>query len=221
MVKLDCFAAFNAKLIFIVNIILFIAGLVQIGISSYFLLAGSDEFGFVSEIYQGNDTVVHSTLALGVLFVFISCWGCCGANLLSKCMLWVYAIFLFFIMMGQAMTVAALAVSLQYGDSIFADMWKELEPATISDIEASYKCCSFDGNSTDTWVDDATDYQNCTAETNYTATCWEKFEGEIRDNYEMVAKVTAIFLGCQVVIYFATHYVIQSIAEAEGEKLGV
>jgi len=218
MVELDCCGAINAKLIFIVNIILFIAGLIQIGISSYFLLAGSDEFGFVSEIYQGNDTVVHSTLALGVLFVFISWWGCCGANRLSKCMLWVYAIFLFFIMMGQAMTVAALAVSLEYGDSIFADMWKELAQETIDDIEYTYKCCSFNGNSTDTWVEDAKDYLNCTGETNYTETCWQKFESEIEDNYEMVGKVTAIFLGCQVLIYFSTHYVIQSIAEAEAEK---
>merc|ERR1719189_2618115 len=110
----------NVRMIFAINIVLFIVGIVQIGISSYFLVAGSDDLGFVSDVYQGDDSAVNSTLAMGVLFVIISFWACCGAQRHSKCMLWVYAIALFFIIMGQAMTVAALGVSIDYGESIFA-----------------------------------------------------------------------------------------------------
>jgi len=216
MVELDCCATMQIRMIFAVNIILFIVGIVQIGISSYFLVAGNDDLGFVSDVYQGNDSAVNSTLAFGVLFVLISFWACCGAIRHSKCMLWVYAVVLFFIIMGQAMTVAALAVSVEYDDSIFADLWRKLDPETILDIENTYECCSFDGNSTDTWVEDATRYQGCISNQSYNVSCWQKFESEVDENYDMVRTVTAIFLGFQILIYFSTHYVIQSIAEAEG-----
>jgi len=218
MAKLDCCAAMNVFLIFTVNIILFIVGIVQIGISLYFLVAGNDHLGFVSDIYQGNDSAVNSTLAFGVLFVIISFWACCGAIRHSKCMLWIYAIVMFFIIMGQAMTVAALAVSVDYGDSIFGEMWRELAPETIDDIEDTYECCSFNGDSNYTWVDDATRYQLCTSEKNYNVSCWGKFESEVDENYDMVRTATAIFLGVQILIYFSAHYVIQSIAEAEGQE---
>jgi len=218
MVELDCCATIHVGLLFVVNIILFIVGIIQIGISAFFLIAGTDDLGFVSDVYQGNDSAVHSTLAMGVLFVIISFWACCGAQRHSKCMLWVYAIALFFIIMGQAMTVAALGVSIDYGESIFADLWKELEPETIDNIEDTYECCSFNGNSSDTWAADATRYQSCTSDKSYTESCWQKFESDIDENYDMVRMVTAIFLGFQVLIYFSTHYVIQSIAEAEGRE---
>jgi len=216
MVELGCCASMHVGILFAVNIILFIVGIVQIGISAFFLVAGTDDLGFVSDVYQGDDTAVNSTLAMGVLFVIISFWACYGAKIHSKCMLWVYAIILFFIIMGQAMTVAALGVSIDHGESIFADLWKELEPETIDKIEETYKCCSFNGNSSDTWAEDARRYQSCTSTNSYSESCWQMFESEIDENYDMVRMVTAIFLGFQILIYFSTHYVIQSIAEAEG-----
>jgi len=216
MVELGCCATIQVGLIFIVNIILFIAGIVQIGIASYFLLSDSGDLGFVSDISQGNDSALNSVLAIGVLFAIISVWGCCGAKRHSKCMLWVYAIVLFFIMMGQAMVVAVLGVSVEFGDAIFADLWKELDPETVNVIEDSYGCCSFNGNGNDTWVEDAARYQSCVSEKDFDESCWQKFESEVNDNYDMVRMVTAIFLGVQVLIYFSTHYAIQSIAEAEG-----
>jgi len=219
MVELDCCATIHVGIIFAVNILLFIIGIVQIGISSYFLVAGTDDLGFVSDIYQGDDTAVNSTLAMGVLFVIISFWACCGAKRHSKCMLWVYAIVLFFVIMGQAMTVAALGVSMDYGEAIFADMWKELEPETADNIEYNYRCCSFNGNSRETWPEDAARYQLCTTYKGYSESCWQKFESQIDENYDMVRIATAIFLGFQILIYFSTHYVIQSIAEAEGEEV--
>jgi len=216
MVELDCCATMQIRMIFAVNIILFIVGIVQIGISSYFLVAGSDDLGFVSEVYQGNDSAVNSTLAFGVLLVVISFLACCGAIRHSKCMLWVYAILLFFIIMGQAMTVSALAVAGDYGDSIFAELWRKLEPETMDDIENTYECCSFNGNSNDTWIEDSRRYESCVTEKGYTEPCWQKFESEVDENYEMIRTAAAVFLAFQIMIYFSTHYVIQSIAEAEG-----
>jgi len=216
MVELSCCASLQLRIIFVINIILFIVGIIQIGIASYFLVAGSDDLGFVSAVYQENDSAVISTLAFGVLFVVISGWGCCGANRQSKCMLWVYAFALFFIIMGQSMTVAALGVAIDYGDAIFADLWKQLQPENIDDIENTYQCCSFNGNASDTWFEDAARYQNCTGEKGYDESCWQKFESDVNDNYDMVRSATAIFLGVQILIYFSTHYVIQSIANAEG-----
>jgi len=217
MVELSCCAAMNIRIIFAINIILFIVGIVQVGVASYFLVAGSDDLGFMSDVYQDNDSAVIATLAFGILFVIISFWGCCGAFRRSKCMLWVYAFLLFFIIMGQAMTVAVLGVAIEYGEAIFADLWKQLEPENIDLIEFAYECCSFNGNSDDAWAADAERYQICSEEKGYDESCWQKFEDEVDGHYNMVRNATAIFLGVQVLIYFATHYVIQSIAEAEGK----
>jgi len=217
MVELSCCAALNIRIIFAINIILFIVGIVQIGVASYILVAGSDDLGFVSAVYQENDSAVNSTLAFGVLFVVISWFGCCGANQRSKCMLWVYAFFLFFMIMGQAMTVAVLGVAIDYGDAIFADLWAQLPPQNMDDIESTFECCSFNGNSNDTTYEDRARYFDCNGEKGYDESCWQKFEDDVNGNYDMVRTATAIFLGVQVLIYFSTHYVIQSIAEAEGK----
>jgi len=218
MVDLDCCASMQKGLIFAVNFILFIVGIVQMGIAAYFLGAGSDDLGFVSDIYQGNDSAVNATLAFGVLFAIISFWACCGALRNSKIMLWIYAIILFFMIMGQAMTVASLAVLVDYGECIFGELWKDLEPETINLIETTYECCSFNGNSNETWAEDTRDYENCVDENGFDESCWQKFENEVDENYDMARIVTAVFLGFQILIYLSTHYVIQSIAEAEGEE---
>jgi len=218
MVELDCCASMQVGLIFTVNIILFIVGVVQIGIASYILGGGTEYLGFAADIYDGNDSAVNATLAFGVIFVVISFWACCGAMRHSKCMLWVYAIVLFFMIMGQAMTVAALAVSVEYGESIFGELWAELESETIDDIENTYECCSFNGKSSDTSLADSTNYLSCFADKGFEESCWQKFEDDIDENYDMVRIVTAVFLGIQILIYFSTHYVIQSIAEAEGQE---
>jgi len=216
--ELGCCATIQKWLIFIVNIILFIAGIAQIGIASYILVADSDDLGFAADLFEGNDNAVNALLAFGIIFVFISFWACVGAMRNSKCMLWIYAVILFFMIVGQAMSIAVIAVSVEYGDSIFGSMWQELEPETIADIQEAYECCSFNGNSNETWQSDVDNWDNCMANNDYNATksCWEKFEGRIDENYNMVRGATSVFLGFQIIIYFSTHYVIQSIAEFEG-----
>jgi len=219
---IGCCATVQKWLIFVVNFILFIFGAVQIGIGAYVLAAGSDGLGFAAELLDGNDTAVKAILAFGIIIVFISFQGCVGAKRESKCLLWIYAFILFFMIMGQAMSVAVVAVSVEYGDSIFESLWKELDAETIDDIEQTYECCSFNGDSNETWIGDQSEYDECVSDNSFDPmeTCWGKFSGKIDDNYDMVKIVTAIILGFQVVIYFCTHYVIQSIAEAEGAEAG-
>lgn len=216
--ELGCCATIQKWLIFIVNIILFIVGIAQIGIATYILVADSDDLGFAAELFEGNDNAVNAVLAFGIIFVFISFWACVGAMRESKCMLWIYAIILFLMILGQAMSVAVIGVSVQYGDSIFGSLWQELEPETIDNIQETYKCCSFNGNGNYTWESDVANYQLCSAENDFDPmdSCWGKFEKKIDENFSMVNSATAVFLAFQILIYFSTHYVIQSIAEFEG-----
>jgi len=218
---IGCCATIQKWLIFIVNIILFIFGIIQIGIACYVIAAGSDSLGFAAEVLDGNESAVQAMLAFGILVVIISFVACVGATKESKCLLWLYAVVLFFMILGQAMTVAVTAVSVEYGDSIFSSLWKKLDNDTISDIEQTYKCCSFNGDDADnTWRADAARYVSCSSENNWDPmkSCWGKFETDVDENYDMVRIITAIVLTVQIVIYFSTHFVIQSIAEAEGAE---
>jgi len=215
---LGCCATIQKWLIFIVNIILFIAGIAQIGIATYVLVGDSDDLGFLAELFEGNDKIVNALLANGIIFVFISFWACVGAMRKSKCMLWIYTIILFVMILGQAMAVAVIGVSIEYGDSIFGSLWQELKPDTITYIQETYECCSFNGNSNDTWASDIDNFDDCAAANDFDPmeSCWGKFDTKIKENYEMVNGATGVFLGFQVLIYFSTHYVIQAIAEFEG-----
>jgi len=219
--EIGCCATLQKWLIYIVNIILFIFGMIQVGIACYVIAAGSDSLGFAADVFDGNESAVKAMLAFGVLVVIISCIACVGAQLKSKCMLWLYAVVLFFMILGQSMTVAVTAVSVEYGDSIFESLWKKLDDDTMSDIEQTYKCCSFNGdNVKNTWPADATRYLACSSENDWDPmqSCWGKFETAVDENYDMVRMITAIVLTVQIVIYFSTHFVIQSIAKAEGAE---
>jgi len=216
---IGCCATLQKWLIFIVNIVLFIFGTIQVGIAGYVLAAGSDSLGFAKDVLEENDSAVQAMLAFGIIIILISFVACCGAVRESICMLWVYAVILFFMIMGQAMTVAVTAVSMEYGESIFSSLWKKLDVDKIEDFEQTYECCSFNGaNANETWPADAAQYDSCSSENSWDPmeTCWGKFESSFDANYAMVKTITAIVLAVQTLIYFSTHFVIQSIAEAEG-----
>jgi len=218
---IGCCATLQKWSIFIINIVLFIFGVAQIGIACYVIAAGSDSLGFAADVLDGNESAVQAMLAFGILIVIISFIACVGAKKESICMLWLYAFILFFLIMGQAMTVAVTSVSVEYGDTIFESLWKKLDADTIDDIQQTYKCCSFNGTNADnTWPADRNNYIACSAANAVDwvpmQTCWGKFESTVCDNYNMVKIITIIVLTVQIQIYFSTHHVIQSIAKAEG-----
>jgi len=218
---IGCCATLQKWLIFIVNIVLFIFGTVQIGIAGYVLAAGTDSLGFMAEVLDGNESAVQAMLAFGILVVIISFLGCFGAVKESKIMLWLYAVILFFMIMGQAMVVAVTGVTMEYGESIFASLWKKLDADTIDTIQTTYECCSFNGDDPlNSWPDDIAAYGTCSTNDKGepVETCWGKFENTVDESYDMIQKITIIVLTVQIVIYFSTHFVIQSIAEAEGAE---
>jgi len=207
--------------IFNFNIVLFLLAMYQLIFAANIMSEGNGSLGFL-ETLDENDTLIQFLLASGLIVAGTAFLGCCGAWMASKCILWMYAFVLFFMIMGQAMTVAVTSLLLKYGDAIFSSMWKELDDDTKENIEQIYQCCSFNGdtdNFEDTWEQDMVDFETCSDDSTYwedIQSCWGKFEKTIDDNFFMVELVSSIFLGVQVVIYFATHNVIQSIAEAEG-----
>jgi len=218
---IGCCATFQKWLIFIVNIILFIIGTIQIGIACWVLAAGTDSLGFLADILDGNMQGTQAMLAFGVFILIISFLACFGALKESKCILWLYAALLFFMIMGQTIIVAVTSMSVEYSDSIFGSLWKKLDADAIDAIQQTYECCSFNGDdANNTWPSDADQYTACSNENDWVPmeTCWKKFKGTLDDNYDIVTMVTIVVLTVQIVVYFSTHFVIQSIAEAEGAE---
>jgi len=221
--EIGCFAKMQKWFIFIVNFFLFLFGLLQIGFACYILAAGTDGLGFASRVLEGNNTAIKVLLAFGIIVIIISVIGCCGAKRENKCMLWIYAFILFFMMMGQSIGVALTGFSVIYGEAIFENLWKQLDQETIDDIQTSYECCSFNGEYADeTWPADAEDWTTCSSDNSWDPmiTCWNKFDSSIRENYDTIQIIGTIFLGVQGLIYFCTHYVIDSIAEKDGKRKG-
>jgi len=209
---IGCCATIQKWLIFIINIILFIFGIIQISVAGYVMAGGTEGLGFAADLFDGNDSAVNSLLAFGIIILFVSFWGCLGAKKESMFMLWMYAVILFLMIIGQSMALAVVTVSVKYGDTIFESLWNDLEADTRSDIEAAYECCSFNG----VHANETAEFADCVFTNGWTESCWSKFESTIDENYDMVKVITAIFMGVQILIYLSAHYVMQSIAEAEG-----
>jgi len=218
-----CCATIQKWLIFIINFVLFLFGAAQIGVAVYIMYGDGEGLGWISDLMDGNDTVGQVTLAFGVVLFLLAFLGCCGAKRDSRSMLWIYAIVLYFMLMGQAMVIAIAALSSEYGEAIFQSMWEDLDDATITDIEDAYECCSFNGdNENDTTTADVTDYEDCS--TTHVddgwgdiESCWTKFSSDVEDNYMMIVYAVAVAFAVQVMIYFSTHYLMQEIAEDQGE----
>merc|ERR1719427_322548 len=97
--------------------------------------------------------------------------------------------------------------------------WKSFDAERIDDVQQTYQCCSFNGKDpTQTWPFDAFNWISCSNANDWEPmdTCWVKFRSSIDTVYNFAKIITVIVLGIQILIYFSTQYVIQSIAEADG-----
>lgn len=223
--EIGCCATMQKWTLWIINILLFIFGVVELGVGIY-LLSGGGGLEFISDLLDGNNQIAYAVLALGVCFIFLSFFGCAGAMWESKCLLWIYAVILFALIIVQAIVAAVGGVTKEYGKEIFEKLWKKLTDATQDDIQDSFKCCSYNGALGASWTDDNAAYASCYA-ANHNSTewdpitsCWDKFEGDINSNFSTIVTVVSIALGVQIIIYFMTHFLIQKIAEAEGVEDG-
>jgi len=220
--KMGCCARIQKCSIFLLNLVLFLFGVTEIGIALYIKLSKDDGGNFVSDIFEGNDTLIEMTLTFGVALTLLAFFGCCGAMLSNRCMLWSYVIILFFLIMGQAMIFAVGLASTDSHDEIFAQVWSDLSNDTILDIESAYDCCSFNGTDiNNTWTSDVTNYEECSASKNDSTieTCWSKFSADLEENYNTIVFGTGVIFALQVIMYFSTHFVMQSIARAAKSEL--
>jgi len=220
--KMGCCMRIQKCSIFLINLVIFLFGVVEIGIALYIKLSKDDGDNFVLDLFEGYETLIEMTLSFGVALTIVAFFGCCGAMMSDLCMLWTYVIFMFFLIMGQAMIFAVGLVFTDYDDDIFAHVWSDLSNDTRLDIESAYDCCSFKGTDVNnTWASDITDYEECSAIKNDSTivTCWSKFSSDFEAHYTTIVCGAGVIFVYQVMLYFCTYCVMESIARAEKSEL--
>lgn len=207
--------------ILLINLVLFLFGIVEIGIALYIMLSKDDGGNFISDIFEGNETLIQMTLSFGIALTVVAFSGCCGAMLSNRFLLWSYVIVMFYLIMGQAMVFAVGLVYTESYDEIFAQVWYDLSNDTILDIESAYGCCSFNGTDVmNAFASDVINYIECSSLNNnsFIDTCWSKFSSDFEANYRTIVFGTGVIFVLQVMLYFCTHFVMQSIARAGDES---
>jgi len=190
-----------------VNFILFVVGIAQVGCGIY---AKTGE----AAVWTGS-SLPNFVIAMGVCVSFIAFLGCCGAYKENKCMLWMYAFFLFWIILAQTAGLTVCAIGNTYTEDFLSDCWDNLSADDQAKIESTYDCCSFNGNSTDATVADQEAYTECVAEhSSWTETCWEKVHGEVEKNLKSITIAVTIVVVSQVIFLFITMALINGITMA-------
>merc|ERR1719204_249086 len=153
---------------------------------------------------------------LGACVPFIAFLGCCGAFKENKCLLWIYAFMLFWIILAQSVGLTICAIGESYTEDFLADCWDHLSAHDQTKIEDAYKCCSFNGNSTDSTTTDQEEYATClNANPTYKETCWEKVHGEVERNLKSILIALAIVVAAQIFFLFITMALINGLTMAE------
>jgi len=202
------FCSFMEKWVLtIVNSILFIVGIAQIGCGIYMISSNATTWTGAG--------LSNFVIGMGVCVTFIAFLGCCGACKENKCMLWTYAFLLFWIILGQTVGLTVCAIGETYTEDFLNSCWNSLSVTDQQKIEDAYDCCSFNGNSTDATIEDQADYTLCVSEhPTYVQSCWDKVNGEVSANLKSVTIVGAIVVVSQVLFLFMTMALINGISLA-------
>jgi len=193
--------------LWIVNIILFIVGVAEIGAGAYAM--SSD-----STTWTGSD-LPKFAIGMGVLVGFIAFLGCCGAARENKCMLWLYAFILFWVILAQTSGLTVCAVGSSYTKEFLSTCWDNLSAADIGKIEDGYDCCSFNGSSDDATAADQADYTECTGEhPTWTQTCWDKVHTDVESNLKSISIAVGVVLASQIIFLFMTMALITGITKS-------
>jgi len=191
------------------NILFALAGAVLIGFGAYVQIGAKDYLNFLGDNYV--NTPIFIIIVGGIIFG-VSFFGCCGACLEKKWLLYIYATLLVLIVIAQV--GAGIAVFVVKGDVetvIEKNMEKGMNnygtpsfegvTTTWDIVQKGYKCCGVE-NSTD-WVgkagfvaDQAPDsccvggqIQNCGkdgSKTFFADGCFNKFKADFVDNLGIV-----------------------------------
>lgn len=205
--ELGCCGCVERWFLSTVNLILFTVGLAQIGCGIYWM--SSD-----SSMWTGNG-LANYVVGMGFCVAFIAFLGCCGAWKENKCMLWVYAFLLFWIILAQTVGLTICAIGETYTEDFLSDCWDSLSAEDQQKIEDQYDCCSFNGNSTTATVQDKDDYLTCiAANPTYVDSCWEKVNGQVSKNLKSVTIAVAIVVVSQIIFLFMTMALINGISMA-------
>merc|ERR1719285_271033 len=153
---------------------------------------------------------------IGACVAFIAFLGCCGAFKESKCLLWIYAFMLFWIILAQSVGLTICAIGETYTEDFLEDCWEHLSANDQAKIEDEYKCCSFNGNSTDSTTADQEAYISCVHDNpSYVTSCWEKVHGEVSHNLKTITIAVGIVVVSQILFLFMTMALINGISMAK------
>jgi len=205
--ELGCCGCMEKWFLWIVNLILFVVGIAEIG-------AGAYAFSSDSTTWTGSD-LPKFAIGMGVIVGFIAFLGCCGAARENRCMLWLYAFILFWVILAQTSGLTVCVIGSSYTKEFLSTCWDNLADVDITKIEDSYKCCSFDGTSDDATASDKSDYTEC-IETNptYTQTCWDKVHTDVENNLKSISIASAVVLASQILFLFMTMALITGITRS-------
>jgi len=205
--ELGCCGCMEKSFLWIVNMILFIVGVAEIGAGVYAMTSNSTT-------WTGSD-LPKFAIGMGVFIGFIAFLGCCGAARENRCMLWLYAFILFFLILAQTSGLTVCVIGSNYTKEFLSTCWDQLSEVDIEKIEDSYKCCSFDGTSDDATPQDQTDYTNCTdSHPTWTETCWDKGHSDVESGFKSISIAASIVLGAQIIFLFMTMALITGITKS-------
>eukprot|EP00088_Acartia_fossae_P050658 TRINITY_DN5676_c0_g1_i1.p1 TRINITY_DN5676_c0_g1~~TRINITY_DN5676_c0_g1_i1.p1 ORF type:complete len:237 (+),score=53.48 TRINITY_DN5676_c0_g1_i1:128-838(+) len=131
----------------ICNCVFALIGMVLIGFGAYVQIEAKDYVNFLGDNYV--NTPIFVIILGGIIFV-ISFFGCCGACHESKCMMYTYGFFLFFILIAQiGAGIAAFALKGDLSDNIKTNLEKGLDNYVESEmyakswnlVQETFQCC--------------------------------------------------------------------------------
>lgn len=146
---MNCFENLIKYIMFFVNALFVLAGIVLIGFGAYAQIKSKNVLNFVGDNYTNTPIAI---VVLGVIIFAIAFFGCCGTCKDNKCMMYTYGILLAVVLIAQVGGgIAAFAMkgdleqeitkNMRGGLEHFADPGYEGVTNTWNLVQANFKCC--------------------------------------------------------------------------------
>lgn len=180
------------------NFLLMIFGLLISTLPVYF---------FVNKILK-SWPINGGIIAMGVMLVVISLFGCYGSRRQHQIILFFYMVILGLIcLLTFAFSLAALSLSKSQERTVLLRGWKSASNATRGDIQTYGNCCGFDSSD-----NTSTDHPSCIKlpcyKTNSCAPCYKKLESDWFTSFRKAIGGVALFVSIlmAVGIYLTYRY---------------